>query len=160
MKTLRSHRIRLGFGMALIAIGFAAPAASAASPVGHAGESVHREVSRIYWPDDICGPRAGWTEVVVTVQWKYIERPDGSFNFHFMETGTYHTDFDDPTIADYDSQFTLAEHGTVTPGGTAVVTSQWHDFPGSITIQERIVVVQVGDEVKVDRYVLYVDGCP
>jgi hypothetical protein len=138
----------------------AGPAAAGQGPVQHAGGSSHKVVDLTYHPDDICGPRSGWTETTVTSQWKYTELPDGSFNFVFVETGTYHTDFDDPAIPSYDSQFTGAEHGTITRGGTSIHTSQWHDFPGTITIFEQILFVQVGDVVKLDRDDLRVDGCP
>jgi hypothetical protein len=150
----------LTLGTALAVCILAAGPVVAASPVAHAGSSAHREVSTVYYPDDICGPRAGWTTAVVSYHWQYLERSDGSFNFSFVETGTYHTDFDDPTIPSYDSQFTGAQHGTVTRGSTQIFTSQWHDFPGSITIHEQMLFVQVGDEVKLDRDDLRVDGCP
>jgi hypothetical protein len=158
-KRVQLH-IRVGLGLAAILVAFAAAPASAASRVLHDGDSAHRQVSTVYYPDDICGPRSGWTTYVTSFQWKYTERGDGSFNFVYLETGTYHTDFDDPTIPSYDSQFTGAQHGTVTRGGTAIFTSQWHDFPGTITIHEQIVFVQVGDQVKLNRDVLRVDGCP
>jgi hypothetical protein len=126
----------------------------------HVRTSVHREVSTEYHSEDICGPRAGWTTAVGTTTWQYTELPDGSLNFSFVETGTYHTDFDDPSIPSYDSHFTGAQHGTITRGGTEIFTSQWRDFPGSITIHEQVLFVQVGDEVKIDRDELRVDGCP
>jgi hypothetical protein len=150
----------LGAAFALVlSVGPVGPVA-AASPVLHAGSSVHREVELVYYPDDICGPRSGWSEVVTTVQWKYTERPDGTFNNVYVETGTYHTDFDDSTIPSYDSQFTGAQHATITRGGTQISTFEWHDFPGSITIREHVTFVQVRDEVRVDRDDLHVDGCP
>jgi hypothetical protein len=156
---LSSRRVLI-IGVSLVLMLGAAPVAAAQSPVLHAGDSTHRQVDLVYLPDDICGPRSGWSEIVVTIQWKYLERQDGSFNFVYVETGTYHTDFDDPSIPSYDSQFTGAQHGTLTSGQTAISTNLWHDFPGSITIQEQIVFVQVGDEVLLDRDILRVDGCP
>jgi hypothetical protein len=138
----------------------AVPAVAADSPVLHDRGSARMEVTRLYFPDDICGPRGGWTEFVTTYHWGYTQRPDGAFNFSYVETGTYHTDFDDPSIPSYDSQFTGAEHGTITSGGAAIYTNQWHDFPGNITIHEQVLFVQVGDEVQLDRYTLRVDGCP
>jgi hypothetical protein len=159
--TKHAHRrSQLGVGLALVLWVFAVAPASAASPVLHAGDGAHRQADTVYYPDDICGPRSGWTDYVITFQWKYLERADGSFNFASVETGTYHTDFDDPTIPSYDSQFTESQHATVTPGGTWIYTRQAHDFPGSITIREQVVFVQVGDEVKLDRDILRVDGCP
>jgi hypothetical protein len=163
MKMARKHArlsIGLSLGIAMVATILAAAPVAAASPVAHARFSAHRQVSTVYYPDDICGPRAGWTTYVLTYHWQSTERPDGSFNFSYIETGTYHTDFDDPTIPSYDSQFTGAQHGTLTRGGTQIFTFQWHDFPGSITIHEQMLFVQVGDEVKLDRDDLRVDGCP
>lgn len=130
------------------------------SPILHDGGSGWKQVALVYFPDDICGTRAGWTEFVTTWHWAYTELADGAFNFLYVETGTYHTDFDDPTIPPEDSQFTGAEHATATMGDTLVHTAQWHDFPGTITIHEQLLFVQVGDEIQLDRYVLRVDGCP
>jgi hypothetical protein len=137
----------------------AAPA-SAGSPVHHDSGSAKKEVSRVYFDDDICGPRANWTEFVVTWHWAYTERPNGSFNFMYIETGTYHSDFDDPTIPSVDGRFTGAEHATATAGDTFVHTVQWHDFLDGITIHEQLLFVQVGDEIRLDRHLIRVDGCP
>jgi hypothetical protein len=163
MHMSRKHARRsigLGLGAAIAITVLAAGSVAAASPVGHARAGAQRQVETIYYPDDICGPRSGWTTVTTTFRWSYIELSDGRFNFSYTETGTYHTDFDDPSIPSYDSQFTGAQHGTVTRGGTQIFTSTWHDFPGSITIREQILFVQVGDEVKIDRDDLLVEGCP
>ena len=161
MSTKHARRpIGFALGVAMAISVLAAGPVAAASPVGHARSSAHREVSTTYYPDDICGPRSGWTTAVVTYHWQYTERSDGTFNFSYVETGIYHTDFDDPTLPDYDSQFTGAQHGTVTRGGTQIYTSQLHDFPGSITIHEQVLFVQVGDEVMLDRDDLRVEGCP
>ena len=157
---LMRRTIRIGLGLALAVSVVAAGPAAAAAAVAHVRVAAHREVSTVHYPDDICGPRAGWTRYVVTWQWQYTERSDGSFNFAYVETGTYHTDFDDPSIPSYDGQFTGAQHGTITRGGTQVYTFQWHDFPGSITIHEHVVFVQVGDDVKLERDDLRIDGCP
>jgi hypothetical protein len=78
----------------------------------------------------------------------------------FGETGRYETDFDDPSIEDYVSQLTEAGHFNLTPSGTRVYTSQFHDFPGTIDIRERVVFVESNGTVKVDRYDLTVTGCP
>lgn len=155
--SLRRIPFLLAVAAVMLTVG---PVSAAQDPVLHDGARAQKEVALEYFPDDICGPRAGWTEFVTTYQWKYTELRDGSFNFVYIETGSYHTDFDDPSIPSEDSQFTGAFHGTITRGGTLLYTSQWHDFPGSITIHEQVLFVQVGDEVKVDRYVLRVDGCP
>jgi hypothetical protein len=156
---IRLRRISFIVAVAGLALS-AGPVAAAGGPVQHDGARAQKEVALEYFPDDICGPRAGWTQFVTTYQWKYDELPDGSFNFVYVETGTYHTDFDDPSIPSEDSQFTGAQHGTLTRGGTQIYTSQWHDFPGSITIHEQVLFVQVDDEIQLDRYILRVDGCP
>lgn len=155
----RSRPIALALAVAAATL-FVAPVAAAESPVAHSYFSGHKEVSRVYYPDDICGPRAGWTEYVVTWHAVITELSDGAFNWVYGETGTYHTDFDDPAIPSYDSQFTEAQHGTATAGDTEIFTIQFHDFPGTITIHEQLLFVQVGDEIQLDRYVLRVDGCP
>lgn len=120
---------------------------------------VHKEVKTVYFPDDICGDRAGWTTFTVTYRFIVMDHGN-SLHVVFGETGRYVTDFDDPSIEDYSSQFTEAGHFGLTPGGTVVVTSQFHDFPGSIQIHERVVFVEAAGSVKVDSYDLTVTGCP
>lgn len=88
------------------------------------------------------------------------ERADGSFVFHYTETGTYHVDFVDPTIPDQDSQFTGSETVTLTPGGTFVDAYMWHDFPTGIKIWERYQLTEVDGTPVVERYILDVTGCP
>jgi hypothetical protein len=146
--------------MAAAAASGLAPMAAAASPVFHLRDSGHQEVSREYYPDDICGPRSGWTDYVVTWHVAITSLSDDTFNFVYGETGTYHTDFDDPSIPSYDSQFTEAQHGTATLGDTLVFTNQFHDYPGTIQIRSHITFVQVGDEIEVNRDAEYVSGCP
>jgi hypothetical protein len=159
---LRRSRGGLSAAVAVAALATAVVAGpvAAASPVEHGGDIGHHVIKTEYFPDDICGPRSGWTTFDETFHLRYTQLPDGSYTFSHVETGTYHTDFDDPTIPSYDSQFTEADHGTVTPGETSIYTSEFHDFPGTITIREHIVFVQVGDEVRIDQDVLTVDGCP
>ena len=149
-----------GLILAIATVLLVAAPAAAAGPVTQWRDFGHKEVSRVYYPDDICGPRAGWTDYVVSWHFHLTEISEGVFNWVFGETGTYHVDFDDPSIPDLDSQFTEAQHGTVTKGGTETFTFQFHDFPGSIAIHEQYLFVRVGDEVKLDRYTLRVDGCP
>ncbi len=120
---------------------------------------VHKEVTARYFPDDICGDRAGWTTFTVTYRFIVMDHGD-SLHVVFGETGRYVTDFDDPSIEDYSSQFTEAGHFSLTRGGTVVFTSQFHDFPGSIQIHERVVFVEAAGSVKVDKYDLSVTGCP
>ena len=146
--------------LALAASALVAAPVAARSPVVTFRDSGHMEVARVYYDDDICGPRSGWTDYVVSWHAQLTEISDGVFNWVYGETGTYHTDFDDPSIPDYDSQFTEAQHGTMTMGNTGIFTVQFHDFPGTITIHEQYLFVRVGDQIKLDRYTLRVDGCP
>ena len=78
----------------------------------------------------------------------------------FGESGRYETDFDDPSIEDYSSQFTEAGHFNITPGGVVVYTMQFHDFPGTIDIRQHVVFVESNGSVKVERDDLTVTGCP
>jgi hypothetical protein len=131
----------------------------AASPIVTDGASEHSEIRTVYFPDDICGPRAAWYTIEVTWHWHLTDLGDG-YSFVYTETGTYHVDFDDPRIEDIDSQFTEAFHETATRGGTIVSTEQFHDFPGTITIRVHVMVVEVDGELRVDRVVNDVEGCP
>jgi hypothetical protein len=45
------------------------------------------------------------TTTIRTIADHLTQRGD-YFVIHFLETGTYHVDFDDPNLADQDSQFT------------------------------------------------------
>jgi len=136
-----------------------APAAAAGARPAITRESNHKLVKTLYFPDDICGARAGWTTVEVTDHLVVTDLGD-SLHVVFGEHGTYSTIFDDPAIEDYNSQFTDAQHFNITRGGTVVFTEQFHDFPGTIRIQVRIVFVEVGGEVHVDRFFEGVTGCP
>ena len=125
----------------------------------HFRESNHKFVNTVYFPDDICGPRAGWTTFVVTDHLVVTDLGD-SVHVVFGENGRYTTDLDDPAFADYSSQFTDAFHFNLTRGGTEVATEQFHDFPGTIRIRVHINFVAVDGEVRVDRESLSVTGCP
>ena len=137
----------------------AAPVAAAARTVDQIRDGGHHEVSTVYYPDDICGPRSGWTTYDVTWHLRVQDFGD-TFNATYVETGTYTTDLDDPAFDDYSSQFTGAVHVNVTKSGVAVTTDLWHDFPGSITIRTSLVFVVRDGAVQVDREVFYVSGCP
>jgi hypothetical protein len=136
-----------------------APAAAAEAIPAITRESNHKLVKTLYFPDDICGPRGGWTTFVVTDHLIVTDLGD-SLHVVFGEHGTYSTIFDDPAIENYSSQFTDAQHFNITRGGTVVFTEQFHDFPGTIRIQVRIVFVEVGGEVHVERFFESVTGCP
>ena len=83
-----------------------------------------------------------------------------SLHVSYTETGSYATDFDDPAIDDYASQFTEAQHFNLTRGGTVTWTEQFHDFPGTIQIKSHVTFVEVDGEARVDLSTLEVTGCP
>jgi hypothetical protein len=143
--------------LAILTLALTAGSASAA--VIHTKQSTRDVVRTEYFPDDICGPRAGWTTFVTSSHLEVTDLGD-SVHVAFGEHGTYATDFDDPRIADYTSRFTDAQQFTITRGGTVVFTEQWRDFPGTIRIHEHIVFVEVDGDVRIDSDVLSVTGCP
>lgn len=135
----------------------AGPAMAAGPLIIH--ESAKKEVTTLYFPDDICGPRAGWTTFVETWRFHATDLGD-SLHINAGETGWYTTDFDDPSIDDYRAQYTEAVAFNLTRGGTATFNSEYHDFPGDIRIHEQIVFHEVDGEVLVEREVFRVTGCP
>jgi hypothetical protein len=147
-------------GLAVLGLALATTApASAGSPVAHERDGGHKDVTVHYFPDDICGPRASWVTVTVTWRLRITDLGD-SWHLVYGETGTYTADYVDPATPDYKSQFTNAVHINLTRGGTYVYTDQWHDFPSPIVIRSHIVFVEVDGEVRVDRFVDDVSGCP
>jgi hypothetical protein len=138
---------------------FVEPASAAGARPVITRESQHKFVKTLYFPDDICGPRAGWTTFVVTDHLVTTDLGD-SIHVVFEEHGTYSVDYDDLAIEDLTSQFTDAQHFNITRGGTVVYTEQFHDFPGTIRIKVHLVFVEVDGEVRVDRIVDSVTGCP
>lgn len=146
-------------GLALAGVMLVTAPVSAADPVTHVHESGKKEIHTEYFPDDICGPRAGWTTFVVTWRFHITDLGD-SLHVNAGETGRYTTDFDDPAIEDYKSQFTEAVSFNITRGGTVTFNLQFHDFPGDIKIHVKLVFVEVGGQVMVERDVLRVEGCP
>ena len=137
----------------------AATTVAAASPVDNARDSAQKETYSVYFPDDICGRRAGWTTFVLTRLLQITDLGD-SVHVTAIDTGRYSTDFDDPAIEDYESQFTEALHFNLTRGGTVTYNYEFHDFPGDITIQGQTVFVEVDGQVMVDRESFRVEGCP
>lgn len=116
--------------------------------------------TRPSFPDDICGPRANtvtWTIRTQALHW--TEQPDGTFNVQFTQTGTYHVNFDDPAIADQESQFTDAIHHVATPAGVEVFNETFHDFPTGIRIWVRIHATLVDGDLVVERVAERVTGC-
>ena len=137
----------------------AVPGAAAGTAIDHFSDDAHHEVSTVYYPDDICGPRSGWTTYDVTWHVR-VTASDTGYHVTYVETGTYATDFDDPALQDSSSQFTETLHVNITPGGVSVATDVQHDFPGTIRIRARLVFVERGGVVHVDRDILEVSGCP
>ena len=146
-------------GVALSWLLLAAGPVAAGGPVTHTRDSAQKETYSLYFPDDICGPRAGWTHFTLTRTFHVTDLGD-SVHVTAIDTGRYSTDFDDPAVADYESQFTEAMHFSLTRGGATTFSYQFHDYPGDITIRGHTVFVEVDGLVKVDRESFVVDGCP
>jgi hypothetical protein len=159
MFTVRHSLPRLGAVTLLAVLTVGLTAGTAAAAVSHTHDSTRDVVRTEYFPDDICGPRAGWTTFVTSTHLVITDLGD-SIHVAYGERGTYTTDFDDPSIADYSSRFTDAQHFNVTRGGTVQFTEQWRDFPGTIRIHEHIVFVEVDGDVRIDRDEVTFTGCP
>jgi len=155
-RRVHPHLGRVGL-LAILTLGLTAGTASAA--VSHTKQSTRNVVTTEHFPDDICGPRAAWWTFVSSSHLVVTDLGD-SIHVVYGETGTYSADFDDPSIPDYTSRFTDAQHFNITRGGTVVFTEQWRDFPGTIQIHEHIVFVEVDGDVRIDSDVLSVTGCP
>jgi hypothetical protein len=149
---MRTRTAAVGLGLAWLLV-TAGPVA-AGGPVSHTHDSAQKEMYSVY-----CGPRAGWTHFVLTRLFHVTDRGD-SVHVVAIDTGRYVTDFDDPAVGDYESQFTEALHFNLTRGGTTTFSYQFHDFPGDITIRGHTVFVDVDGSVKVDRESFFVEGCP
>jgi hypothetical protein len=145
---------------AISAIALATPA-HAARPLEKPTLVIHGDTFSVFFPDDICGPRASTTTFTFRTQVLHgAERPDGTYNFHFTDTGTYHVDFVDPALQDQDSQFTETSHHVRTRGETEVLRGAFHDFPTGIRIWERFHATAVDGVIIVDREIVKVTGCP
>ena len=152
---------RRSVGVLFVLLVLVVPAvAASAEPPTRFKEIVHKFVHTQVFGDDICGDRSGEDTFTVTSRFIATDFGDGTINVVYGETGTYNTDFDDPNIEDHTSQFTEAGHFRLTRGGTVTWTEQFHDFPGTIRIHTQVVVVEVEGQIKVDREVLSVTGCP
>jgi len=154
---MRTRSAALAF--ALVGTILAVGPAAAATQVTTGHDFVLKQVTTEYFPDDICGPRAGWTTFVLTSHTHWTDQGDG-YHFTHGETGTYTTVFDDPSIPSYQSQSTDAFVFNMTRGQTVTYNDEFHDFPGTITIHTQTVFTEVNGQVVVDREVLRVDGCP
>ncbi len=158
MRIARSTRLLcvLAGLLALLAV-----PAHAAAPAEKTTVVVHGLTYSLFFPDDICGPRAGTTTFTIRTQVLHLtEEQDGTFNGTYVDTGTYHVDFVDPAIADQDSQFTTTVHHTFTPGGVEVLTTTFHDFPTGIRIWVRFHGTAVDGRIIIEREVFKVTGCP
>ena len=159
----RRRPVLRGVAAMLAVLGLAAmagaPVAAAGSKVDHVREFRHHKIREVYYPDDICGARSGWTTYDIT--WHLVVTNLGDdYHASYVETGTYTTDLDDPAFDDYTSQFTEAVHVNLTRGGTSATAVLFHDFPGTVTIKTQAVLIVVDGEVRVDRQVFDVSGCP
>lgn len=140
-----------------------APGVTPAAGADAKGTTVTRQnfTFTLHAPDDICGPYPSTVTFHVrneVLHW--AEEPDGTFNVHFTQTGTYRVDFDDPDRADQSSQYTDSVHHVLTPGEGHVFNLAFHDFPDGVKIWERVHVTLVGDEWVVERVVFEAVGCP
>lgn len=154
---MRTRHIPLG--LSLVALLMSATPALGAGPPTQVREFGHKQVTTVYFPDDICGPRAGWTTFVETWRLHVVEFDD-SIHLAAPETGWYHTDFDDPAIEDVDAKWTETVSFQLTRGGTVVFNEQLHDFLGDVRIHSHVVFVEVDGSVKVEREIFRVEGCP
>jgi hypothetical protein len=142
--------------VALGVFGTAATAGASTSTV-----VVHDLTFTEFFPDDICGPRASNVTFEIRTNVKHLtQHPDGSFSYQETSTLTYHVDFVDPTLTDQDSQSTESFHVTLTPGGTQIVSDQFHDYPTGIRITFHLHVTVVDGNTVVDREIFSVTGCP
>ena len=120
----------------------------------------HGDTGSAYYASDICGARASWVTTTLRTTVDHVTQRGDSFVFHYLETGTYHVDFDDPSLADQDSQFTGSSTVALTPGQAVVVANTWHDFPTGLMIWERFHLTLVDGQPVIEKYVLKVTGCP
>jgi hypothetical protein len=138
----------------LLAAGAPAQAANAFTLVTHGGTGSD------YYTSDICGDRASWVTYAWGTTVDHLTQRDDSYTFHSTENGTYHVDFDDPSLADQDSRFTGSNTVTLSSGQTLVVATTWHDFPTGLKIWERYHLTVVDGQPVIESYVLKFTGCP
>ena len=121
----------------------------------------HNTQETVDFDDDICGPRANTTTFFRKIeQVRFAERADGSFSYRDVAVVTYVSDYVDPALPTLTGRLTEVNHFILTPGETFVGTVTFHDFLGDIRIFFRAHVTVVDGEVKVDRTVNKVTGCP
>jgi hypothetical protein len=114
-----------------------------------------------YYPDDICGPRAVLaTYTAKVIQQKFLERPDGSWNYHEVDVVTYTADYDDPSLPDVTGKLTEVNNYNLTPGDNYIVSGTFHEFFGDVKIWERYHLTVVKGEPVVERYFVDWVGCP
>lgn len=156
-----ARRQRRYLVMAALAALTLIPSAHAAAPKPRTTVVSHGDTFSAFFPDDICGPRAStvtWSVRTQALHWD--ERPDGTFNVQWTQTGTYHVDFVDPALADQVSQYTDQIHHVLTPAQTEVYNETFHDFPTGLKIWVRIHATIVDGQMIVEREIDKVTGCP
>ena len=113
------------------------------------------------FPDDACGPRANTVAMTYkTIVLRETHGVDGTYQFHEVIRGTYHTDFVDPAIPDADGAFTEVNVFRLTPGGTRIVTQVGNDHLDGVRITFRLHLTIVDGDPVVEREVFAVTGCP
>lgn len=162
-----SHRttpaVRAAIIAAVAALCTAAPTGAAATPPLTWTTVQHNTTPPVvYFPDDICGPRASYETWVNTVEVNHLTAlDDGSFHFVDFETGYVYVDYVDPATPDVRQSRTETFNVNLTPGGVYTQNSTFRLRDGNnLTIRARYTLVLVDDTPKVERDVLVVGGCP
>ena len=151
----------VGLVAGLITTAIGAGAAIAAPPEQNFTTVVRGTTYTQFFPDDICGPRAAYvTFTFRPTVFHLTQRQDGSLVFTGTDGGTYHSDFVDPTLKDLDGQFRSTVNEVVTRSGNEIVTFSLHDFMDGIKVWNRFHGTFANGEVKVEREVTKVTGCP
>ena len=135
------------------------PAAAAPAPAPTV--VVHNTQETINFPDDRCGPRANTTTFFrKIVQVRFAPRPDGSFSYREVAVVTYVSDYVDPALPTLTGRLTEINHFRLTPGGTSISHIFIRDFFGDVRIVSNLRLVESKGEIRVERVVDRVTGCP
>ena len=157
MRTLAAVALVAGLVTTTIGPG----SAIAAPPEQNYTTVVRGDTYTEFFADDICGPRAAYvTFTFRPTVFHLTQRRDGSLIFTGTDGGTYHVDFVDPSLKDLDGQFRSTVSEVVTRNGNEIVTWTLHDFTGGIKVWNRFHGTFANGEVKVEREVTKVTGCP
>jgi len=143
-----------GCALAVLPIA-AAPAASA--DVVHDKQSWHHATETQH-DFNICGDLATFT---FTTTGHTISTDTGTgFHVNGVENGKYTVVFDDPSLGEWDAQFTETFHFNATPGGTVNSEVGNNNIEGNVRIHELMTfTVSPDGVVHVDKTVAVVDGC-